>query len=124
MNMAGMIPDNANIIVSICSVVGGIASAMIAARVKRAISRDDVLIRGYDQYTTRLSARIDTLEKELDRRDHEWRNRLNDADQRLDAAEARLRDCEAGRSALRLRLDDLARRMPGGWPSPRDDGLS
>lgn len=119
MSVNGWLSDN--VIVSICSMIGGAASAMLAARVKRVVSRDDMLLRGWDQYTGRLATRIDALEKELDRREQECRRRLDDADQRLDGTEARLRDCEAGRAALRLRLDELERRLPGKWPVPPDN---
>lgn len=120
MTTPGWMTDN--VIVSVCSMIGGAASAMLAARVKRAISRDESLLKGYDQFTTRLSTRIDALEKELDRRDQECRQRLNEANDRLDVTETRLRACESGRAELRRRIDDLARRMPGGWPTfPLDE---
>lgn len=119
MTAPGWISDN--VIVSVCSMIGGAASAMLAARVKRAISRDESLLKGYDQFTNRLATRIDTLEKELDRREQECRKRLDEANDRLDETDSRLRACEAGRAELRRRIDNLARRMPGRWPVNPDD---
>lgn len=110
MNTSGWVSDN--VLISILSMAGGAASAFLAAGVKRAISRDQFLIKGYDQLTTRLSLRVDALEKELDRREREYRERLDEANDRLDEADTRLRACEADRGLLRQRIDELERRIP------------
>lgn len=80
--------------------------ALAATRVKRAISRDDALLRGYGQFTSRLVARVEALEKERDEREEEYRERMFDM-------ETRLRVCESDRANLRGRIADLERVVSG-----------